>query len=514
MLDLKLTLSSQPKSLSVYLIIKYRGLEVHGVPYLTTASKGKVVSDLKSILGPDKVMDDEIIVRLYSREASGLESKAIAVLFPDSAEDVSRIVRYAYKHDIKIYAQCSSTSITGAAVPLEEGLVVSFERMNRIKEINVVDGVVVVEPAVRIDDLNVELASRGYMFPVDPASSASATVGGSIANGAGGMRGAKYGTMRDWVLGLQIVLPDENGTIMRVGCRTTKCRQGYDLARLMVGSEGTLALITEATLKITTLPENAVVALAFYPNLEDLIESVVDIKSSGIQPLIMEFMDDKTCKLAVEAFNIPLKAEGHMFLTALDVNKEAIPRFREKITSILKRHNASKILTADTLQEADKKGLFAIRRALYPEMLNYGAKMLMEKPGARPLPIVEDICVPPSKLLDAVARIKELEKKYGFLTFLGGHIGDGNLHPCIVIDANSDEEKRKMEEWVMDLMRVALDLGGTISSEHGIGTMKKRGLVMELERNNALKALEIMRAIKRIFDPKNILNPGKVIDLE
>lgn len=464
--------------------------------------------DLARILGRDKVVAEEAIVRLYSREPSGLAAGELpeAVVFPESAGDASRLMAYAYRHGVRVYPQGSTTSLSGSSVP-EGGVVVSMERMDSVREVSVVDSIAVAEAGVRIDELNALLAGRGYMFPVDPASASVATVGGAVNSGAGGMRGAKYGTMRDWVLGLQVVLADRDGTVMRVGCRTVKCRQGYDLVRLIVGSEGTLALVTEAVLRITPLPENVVTALAFFPGLGELAGAAVAVKEAGVQPYIMEFMDEETTRAAAEFTGAGFEAEGAMLLVSVDVNREATERAARWLSETMRRAGAASVYTARSMGEAEEKGLFAVRRAFLPAQ-GYVA----ERRGMRRhMVYIEDVAVPPSRLVEAVEEISRLGDEYGLLHFMGGHIGDGNLHPSVVFDPSSPGEAERVEEWFLEVMKVAIRLGGTVSSEHGIGTLKKKGLEMELEALGAGKALGIMAEIKRAFDPKGILNPGKVV---
>lgn len=474
-----------------------------------TGSRAKLSSSLKKLLGSSKVIDDEAIVRLYAREPSGVEASEtpIAVVFPESVSDVSRLLAFAYKNDIKVFPQGSTTSLSGSAAPLEEGIVLSMERMSRIGEISVIDSYAIAEAGVRIDELNLVLAKHGYMFPVDPASSSVATIGGAVNSGAGGMRGAKYGTMRDWVLGLRIVLADENGTAMWIGCRTVKCRQGYDLVRLIVGSEGTLAVVTEAILRITPLPENIVTVLAFFPRLEDLASTVIEIKKAGVQPYIMEFLDEKTVKATIEFTKTSIPAEGNMLLVSVDVNREATDRVLEWLKDLMKENGAESVYAARSLEEAEEKKLFEIRRSLFPAQ-NYLARVKLGIEN--PMIYIEDIAVPPSRLVEAVEGLRSLEEKYGLYMLMGGHIGDGNLHPAVGFDPTDKVMARKVEEWYMDVMRLAIELGGTVSSEHGIGTLKKKGLAMELERLGSTKALELMKGIKKVFDPKGILNPGKI----
>lgn len=467
-----------------------------------------IVEGLKGLLGASKVIDDRAIVSLYAREPTGLSSDALAVVFPESTLDVSKLLAYAYKHDLPVYPQGSTTDLSGGALPSSNGVIVSFERMNRLINISIVDSIVDVEAGVRLGDLNIELARYGYMFPIDPGSVSIATVGGAVNSGAGGLRGAKYGTMRDWVLGLTMVLPDEKGSVVRVGCRTTKCRQGYDLVRLIVGSEGTLAIVTEATLKITPLPEASVVSLAFFPTLEGFYEAYKEIKSSRLQPLMMEFMDAETVELAKQTVDVGFKAEGNMFLVAIDCNVEATSRIEEWLRSVMFRNGATSVYTTRSLEEAESMGLLALRRNLFAAQIAMTAKLY---PGRRVVVHPEDIAVPPSKLVEAIRRVRALSEDMGLKVSIGGHVGDGNIHPAVGYPLDDEKVREKVYEWYKEVAKIALQLGGTVSAEHGIGLLKKQLLSMELEYIGGIKALELMRSIKRIFDPKNILNPGKVV---
>ncbi|MHA1617494.1 MAG: FAD-binding oxidoreductase [Candidatus Njordarchaeales archaeon] len=470
----------------------------------------KIIKDLKGIVGSEYVETDELAIRLYSKEASGLESVALAVVFPQTTEEVSEIMRYAYTNDLKIYPQGAATDLAGATTPEAQGIILAFDRMNKIKEYSIVDSYIIAEPGVRTIELNDFLAKEKYMFPVDPASEKSATVGGIINTGAGGMRGAKYGTMKEWVMGLEIVLPDSEGTILRIGCKTTKCRQGYDLVRLIVGSEGTLAVVTEATLKISPIPENIVTGVGFFETLEQAMNAVVSIKKARITPYAAEFLDEKTVKVGKEGLNLDWEAEGQMVLISIDGPVEAAEKYAKIIEESMKNAGASQVLVAHSLEEAEKLRLFDLRRACYPSAIQLAAQSVKGE-ESKPLVVIEDIAVPPSKLPEAVKRLRKLEQKYGLPLVIFGHVGDGNLHPTTWVDASDEEARKKMWEMFYEIMEVALDLDGTISAEHGIGKLKKEGLRMEFERKKSLKALELMRQIKKVFDPKNLLNPGKVI---
>jgi glycolate oxidase len=466
------------------------------------------LSKLEGLLGRGKVYTDPAIVALYTREPSGLEGTSWAVVFPESAEDVSRIASWAFKEEVPLYPQGSTTSLSGSAEPLG-GVVVSFERMNRILEVSIVDSVTAVEPGVRIAELNTVLAGYGYMFPVDPASQTVATVGGAINSGAGGMRGAKYGTMRDWVNQLEIVLVDEKGSRMRVGCRTVKCRQGYDIVRLIVGSEGTLALVTRATLRITPLPEATPTVMAFFDSLEQLVEAFIEVKRAGVQPLIAEFLDDHTVEIARRGLEGFENAHGHMLLVSVEANREAVRRLLDWLVGTVRRHGGRDVRVAESLEEAERKGLLALRRRLFPAQLEYSRRMLGGR--GRVQVFIEDIAVPPSRLPQAVEELRILSERYRLPVALGGHIGDGNLHPAVGFNPDDAAAAKRVHEWFTDVMRIAVKLGGTVSAEHGIGTLKREGLRMELKALGAEKMLDIMLGIKRLFDPKGLLNPGKIL---
>jgi glycolate oxidase len=438
-----------------------------------------------------------------------MEGKAIAVVFPYSSTDVSKIVRYAYNHDLKIYPQGSTSELVGSSTPHTDGIILSFERMNRIKETNLIDSYVVVEPGVKIFELNNHLAKDGYMFPIDPASVKIASVGGAINSGSGGMQGAKYGSIRDWVLELEVVIPDEGGSILRLGSKTSKSRQGYDLVRLIVGSEGTLALVTEATLKITPIPENTVIAAAFFDSLEDLMNSVIEIKKRRMDILLMEFVEDKSVDIAIKMLGSKATGTGHYLLVGVNTAVEARSRVMKSLAESMKLHNSNRIYTARSMSEAEKMGLFDIRRNYYLASIRLASESRSD-PLSGIKVYVEDISVPPSRLVEAVKRLRGLSEKYNLPMTLAGHIGDGNLHPVVWIEEKDESKREALVNMVGDIMMLALELGGTVSSEHGIGLTKKEGLIMEFNSKESSKAIELMKKIKRLFDPKGILNPDKM----
>ncbi len=474
-------------------------------------SRNEVIKELVRIFGKEGVETDELVLRLYTRDAGLLEGKALAVVFPENTRQVSELVRYAYKHDIKLIPQGGSTELVGATTPLyEESILINMQRMNKLKYYNIVDSYAVAEPGIRLQDLNDALLKEGYMFPVDPASVKSATLGGAINSGAGGMRGAKYGTMKEWIMQLEAVIPDEKGSVIRVGCKTTKCRQGYDLVRLIVGSEGTLAIVTEAVVKITPIPDAVAIALGFFPSLKDLMTTVVEIKKKKYYPYIMEFLDEQTAKITVETMGGRVVGEGHMLLVGIDTAPEAVDRIASELGTIMRSNNARQVYTAKSLKEAEERGLFDLRRNYYPASIKI-ASSTQKSPESRIFVFIEDIAVPPSKLVDAVIALRKLAEKYNMPLTLGGHVGDGNLHPISWFDLSDTEAREKAHKFYIDIMKLAISMEGTMSCEHGIGTEKKEGLKIEFEALGSTRPLDLMKEIKRIFDPKNILNPGKVV---
>ncbi len=472
-------------------------------------NKDQIVEDLKKILGGDKVSGDALSIKLYSRNAVYMQGDAIAVVFPTSTQDVSKIVRYCFEKNLRIYPQGSASELVGSSTPHGDGIIVSFVRMNRIKEKNYIDSYVMVEPGLRLVDLNEELSEDGYMFPVDPASVKSASVGGAVNSGAGGMMGAKYGTMKDWVLGLEAVLPDRDGTVLKLGGRTTKNREGYDLVRLIIGSEGTLAIVTEAILKITVAPERIVSIAGFFPTLEDLMKCVIEIKKRKLNIFIMEFVDELTAKTTIEVLKSKVKGEGAMLITSVATTDESAEKTLKNLEDTYIISGASSIYKAYSRDEAEESGIFEIRRNYYPASIKIAAGERGDV-EVKPLVYGEDISVPPTKLVEAIDKIRKLGEKYNIPMTLAGHISDGNIHPVIWLSEKDEARRKAFNSLVKDIMKMAIDLGGVISSEHGIGLTKREELVMAYEVKKSLKAIDLMKKIKKIFDPKNILNPDKI----
>jgi len=464
----------------------------------------RIVKDLSRLIGRNKVSSDPAVLALHNRDAAYLYGDSQIVVYPESTEDIRNIVRYCYKNDLRIYPQGGSSELTGSSIPRDDGIIMSFIRMDRILEYSPIDRYIVVEPGLRLIELNNFLGKDGYFFPIDPASVKSATVGGAINTGAGGLKGFRFGSIRDWVIGLEIVLPDEDATVLRIGSKTFKSREGYDLTRLIVGSEGTLAIVSKAILKFMRKPGDIISVAAFFKDLHSLMEAVLNLLESPLDIIIMEFVDANTVEMVKSHRDISLEGSGHMLIVGSLAKEYRSKEVAREIVERLVESGGENIQYAYDMDEAEKKGIYTIRRGFYTTLIERAARET-----SNPILYIEDISVPPSKLPDVVKEIEDIIERYGIPTGLAGHIGDGNLHPTMYITDPKDEEKlKKMGE---EIMMVALKYDGVISSEHGIGLMKKDMLVKAFKYRDSEKALTIMRDIKKIFDPKNILNPDKVL---
>ncbi len=454
-----------------------------------------IYQDLRRMLGGSKVSRDPFILSLHTRDAAYLRGEADAVVYPETIEDVRRVVNYCYETGTPLYPQGGSSELTGSSIP-QGGVVMSMIRMRRVLESSPGDGYIYVEPGIRLVEVNMELAGSGMFFPIDPASIKTATVGGAVSTGAGGLRGFKYGLMRDWVLGLDLVLPDEEASLLRLSYKTLKSREGYDLVRLIVGSEGTLAIVVGVVLRLAPLQGDLATIAALYDSLDRLVETVIRLRSSGLDLSILEFVDRNTVAKVRSYGRRAPEGDGDMLLVGL--SGEA-----EKAMEIIRMGGGEIVAHADSMAEAEEMGIYEVRRGFYPVLIDEA----VEKTGGDPVIYIEDVSVPPSRLPETLPRIVRLLEEEGISYGLAGHVGDGNIHPTMWASHEDMERLYRVGERIMD---IALEYDGVVSSEHGIGIVKKRALMRSLRRRGP-KALDIMRGIKRLFDPRNILNPGKVV---
>ena len=415
----------------------------------------------------------------------GFKIKPKFIAYPKDEEEVVRIVNYARETKTPIVVWGAGTSLSGH-LTCEGCILVDVSKyMNKILEINDIDWYARVQAGVNLDSLNKKLEEKGFFFPPDPASSFLCTVGGATANSSGGMRGVKYGTFRDWVLALKVVLP--NGKIVKIGEPLMKNRGGYDLVHLFVGSEGTLGVITEIWLRIIPLPKRKTyTVLAYMNSLEDTAEVIRELRRRKIMPEIAEYIDLEVIEALNKYLNANLKeSEGGLLIISVEED------YLDELRSILK----GKEYEITEGEEAEK-------------ILSIRAQSAVALRAESKYMFVEDIIVPVSKLIEAIKRLKEIERKYNIKMPVISHIGDGNLHPNIMLDDPS-----KAETIFEEVARLAIDLDGSISAEHGIGVQKAKLLAEQIVKHNGEDVLKIMKGIKDLIDPYDIMNPNKYVEL-
>lgn len=427
----------------------------------------------------------------YGFDASGIEVCPSAIVWPRSTDDVVKVMKCAYEAEIPVVPRGAGTGVTAGAIPSKGSIVMSFEKMKKIIEIDTHNLNVLCEPGTINGKMQSELEWIGLFYPPDPASMNFCTIGGNVAENAGGPRALKYGVTRDYVMEIEAVLPD--GEVITTGFKTTKGVVGYDLARLLTGSEGTLAIFTKIRLRVLPLPEDVVTLLALFTSLESAGDAVTNIIASKIIPRTLEFMDQKAIE-ATENYRpigLPVNAEA-ILLIELDGQPAAIKKEAEKIIDLCSKLGAEISMAKDEFARND---LWSSRRAVSPALYRI-----------KPTKINEDIVVPRSRLTQMLRRLQALSEKSGITVVSFGHAGDGNIHVNVMVDKSDKDEYERGLELVEQILRETLELGGTISGEHGIGMTKAKYLTMELRE----REISLMTSIKKAFDPKNILNPGKI----
>jgi glycolate oxidase len=453
----------------------------------------KVKEKLISIVTKANFDDSKIERLVYSYDATpNFQSMPDAVVSPRNAEEVSQILKVCNQYRVPIVPRGSGTNLCAGTCPTEGGVVLLFKHMNQILEIDEENLTITVQPGVITLDMIHAIEEKGFFYPPDPSSMKISTIGGNINENSGGLRGLKYGVTRDYVLGLEAVLA--NGDIIRTGGKLAKDVAGYDLTRLFVGSEGTLCVITEATLKLIPMPETRKTMLALYQDLNAAARSVSKIIAKKIIPTTLEFLDQATLKVVEDYAQIGLPTDVQaVLLIEQDGPPEVVERDIAKIAEVCKQENAVSIQIAATEEEA--MALRTARRAA----LSAVARL-------KPTTILEDATVPRSEIANMVKAINEITEKYNLTICTFGHAGDGNLHPTCATDARNHEEMERVEKAFAEIFEKAIELGGTITGEHGVGAMKAPYLEWKLKK----EGIAAMKAIKLAFDPNNIMNPGKV----
>lgn len=452
-----------------------------------------VKDEFRAIVGEERYFDNREDLLLYSYDAFMVQGQPEAALLPVSTEEVSRIMKVASREKIPVTPRGAGTNLAGGSVPTRGGIALVFTKMNKILEINKVNRVAVVQPGVINMDFQNELAKKGLYYPPDPGSMAISTMGGNVAENAGGPRAVKYGVTKDYLLGLEVVLA--SGEVLRTGGKTLKNVTGYNLTQLFCGSEGTLGLITEMTFKLIPLPETKRTLQAAYNNLSDAGRTIARVFESGILPVALEILD-KVCINIIEDYThlgLPREAEA-LLLIEVDGPEAAVAVQSERLTALCREMGAHEVTVAVTAAEIDE--IWRARRSAY------GAQARL-----RPTVIAEDCTVPIGNLVAMFQEVARIAEKHRLLIPVVAHAGDGNLHPQILTDSNDQEEMKRVAMAMDEISLKAVELGGTLTGEHGIGIAKRELLPVELGE----VATEITKSIKKLFDPLNILNPDKVV---
>jgi glycolate oxidase subunit GlcD len=450
--------------------------------------------DLEEIVGKENVLTEEVDRLCYSRDMSLHEGVPDAVVFVRKTEEIVRILTLAAEQGFPVVPRGSGTSLTGAALPCMGGITLDLSRMNRIKEINRKDSYVVVEPGVVCQDLNNAL-SPTHFFPPDPASAALCSIGGMISTNASGNRAIKYGTTKDYLKALEVVLP--GGEVIRTGSLAPKFSTGYDLTHLFCGAEGTLGVITEATLKILTAPEYVAFAQISFKNIDDAGNAATEILTSGLNLSSCEIFDRVSIDVVNKAMGLEIPDYvGCLLFLEIDGQRDVVRGQIEKINGICGRYG---LIQADWGDDPAKKVL------IWKGRQGIVAALSMHKRGSRYMPMLEDFGIPLSMIPDTIKEIRRVANEHHLTIATFGHVGDGNLHACVIMDPMNKEEWAELKQIGKEFIHLALKYKGTLSAEHGLGIAKASFIRQELGPSH-----EVMKTIKKALDPNNVLNPGKM----
>lgn len=454
----------------------------------------EAIAHFTSLVGPENIYHDKAHLIAYSYDATREKFEPDAVLFPRHEQDVSDILRYCNEHRIIIVPRGAGSGFTGGALPSSGGIVLAFEKhMNKILEIDMQNMVAIVQPGVINMDLQRAVEEVGLFYPPDPASQEYSTIGGNVNENAGGMRAAKYGITKDYVMAIRAVLP--NGDIIKAGKRTIKDVAGYNIAGILIASEGTLAVTTEVTLKLLSKPKMTKTAMGIFPTVNQAMEAVYKTMASGVTPVAMEFLDNLSIRAVEQTYHkgLPVDA-GAILVTDVDGNLEDDLDFQlAQIKKVFEENGCSGFKIARDKQEA--ADLWFARRNVSQCISVYGSKK-----------INEDVTVPRSALPELLERFYAIAKKYNITIPCFGHTGDGNVHTNVMVDKNDPEQVKIGYMAIEEVFQATIDMGGTLSGEHGIGLAKAPYMHMAFTDEE----MALFQSIKKAFDPNNILNPAKM----
>jgi glycolate oxidase len=453
----------------------------------------KIISQLEKIIGKEAVLTAREDLNAYSYDGTATWAHMPdVVVLPTTAEQVSRVLKLANESRIPVTPRGAGTNVSGGSIPIKGGIVLCTTRMNKILDINKTNFAAIVEPGVVLQDFNIALAKQGLFYPPDPQSFLGCTIGGTVAENAGGPYCVKYGVTKQYVLGLEVVLA--NGYVMKLGGVTVKNRTGYELVMLFTGSEGTLGVITKITLRLVPLPPASKTMMAVFDDMAVGGQAVSNILASGVVPAKVEFVDNFILRRIEEMtpMGLPVEAKA-LLLLQTDGSPAVVEAESEQIVGILKKSGAKEIKVAKDAGEA----------AMYWKMRSAGFAATF---GAAHTVMAEDVAVPRDKLAEFIRKLDEISKRTGFFISYLGHAGDGNLHPSIFTDIRKKEEFARAQKAMEEIFEAALSLGGVLSGEHGIGLEKQRFFKKAMDP----VGLDIMKKIKDVLDPNHILNPGKI----
>lgn len=452
------------------------------------------IARLREILGSENLLTSRADCSTYGYDASVFQGEEIiAVALPESTAEVAQLLRLAHEAMVPYLARGTGTGISGGAIPTHGGLVIELAKMNRVLEVDLANQRVVVEPGVINQDLKELLANQGYghTYVPDPGSQVVSTIGGNVANNAGGMHCLKYGVTTNHVVGLEVVLP--SGEIVTVGGKVLD-QPGCDLTGLFVGSEGTLGIVTKIIVRIVRLPECVRTQLALFQSVDDAANAVSAIMSAGILPAALELLDRACMEVVDQAIHIGFPEQaGAALIIELDGLTDGMPRAIERVGDICTRHSVIEMRLANTSEEAAR--IWLSRRAAYGALARLA-----------PTCYIVDGCVPRTKLPEALRRTIEIGRRYGFDVANIAHAGDGNLHPSIPFDINDPDACQRVMACGRDILRLCADLGGTITGEHGVGIEKQNEMPFVFSAVD----LAVMHRVKEVIDPENLCNPGKI----
>jgi glycolate oxidase len=455
----------------------------------------EIISRLRKEIGDGNVYTDtDTILENASDETEDLVYRPEVVVQPEDAEGVSRVLRIAWQNDIPVTPRGGGTGLSGGALPVRGGIVLSMKKLNRIIEVDQDNFMAVVEPGVITQEFQEAVEETGLFFPPDPASRGSCFLGGNLAECSGGPRAVKYGVTKDYVTGIEAVLPD--GTLIRHGGKLLKNVTGYNLTQTIIGSEGTLAVITKIIVRLLSLPQHRLTLMIPFPTLEDCARTVPAIMNAGIVPSALELMERDGIHMAEKHLSVsfPNNEAAAQLLVELDGNDMAvIETASEKLAEIALQQGASDVLLADSTTKQEE--LWNLRRSLGEAVKSVSVYK------------EEDTVVPRNNIVPLLIGVKEIAKKYGITTVCYGHAGDGNLHVNILkMDMSEEEWTQKLDPAIEEIFKHTVSLGGMISGEHGVGFVQRKYLPIAINDDE----LELMKRIKHAFDPKGILNPEKI----